>query len=497
MIKNELKEKLGEDWRSKFSHRDCDQADYEFGEFEMDGKKMGIVLNPKTEDIMDYYYDDLPDDVWIEIDRKILEKLSPNLLKKLSKFYINRKYETKSLGRKPRKISNKLYKRTSYPLVSIMGIGVKVHRLIALVFIPNPDPDNYHIVNHKDTVKTNFKKENLEWCDAKWNAKRENTGVNNWFEFKFQAIDPNTKVVKEEWFNCSKSSFPELSNFGYKYWNKDKIYKGLIFKKVNISLEKYLSKHPIDPNGWFDDKVHVFGNRLRANICGVLELDGELRVGTLDESSLIYKLSIGNKSYQTHRLLYEIISGKLLTEDLVIDHIIPVTSEDVNNEFCNLRAVTRKENMNNPLTREKYNVSIFVFDKFGNFKNEFKSIKSASEYYELISNSKIVSVARGVHLIFDGLFFLYKKDQINERLRYIYYKFDSNGKILDGSWAFGNVYSTHLNKYIDIKDKYLNTGMPAPDGYYYQQGTPDEMIYDPANINLVRKREEIRWIRNI
>ena len=152
--------------------------------------------------------------------------------------------------------------------------------------------------------------------------------------------------------------------------------------------------------------------------------------------------------------------------------------------------------MNNPLTKEKYYINIFVFDKFGEFKHEFKSIKSASEHYKIISSSKIVSVAKGVHLIFDGLFFLYEKDQIDNRLKYMYYKFDSDGKVLDGSWAFGNIYST-LCDYTSIKNKYLNTGMPAPDGYYYQQGSPNEMIYDPDNANLVRKREEIRWVRNI
>lgn len=35
--------------------------------------------------------------------------------------------------------------------------------------------------------------------------------------------------------------------------------------------------------------------------------------------------------------------------------------------------------------------------------------------------------------------------------------------------------------------------MPAPDGYYYQQGDPDNMIYDPDNIRYVKKREIIKW----
>lgn len=46
-----------------------------------------------------------------------------------------------------------------------------VHRLIALTFIPNDDAENKNCINHIKEYETwNNRVENLEWCDAKYNA---------------------------------------------------------------------------------------------------------------------------------------------------------------------------------------------------------------------------------------------------------------------------------------------------------------------------------------
>lgn len=59
-----------------------------------------------------------------------------------------------------------------YFRVSLSKDGVKklykVHRLVAMAFIPNPD--NLPVVNHKDEDKKNNKVENLEWCTVQYNS---------------------------------------------------------------------------------------------------------------------------------------------------------------------------------------------------------------------------------------------------------------------------------------------------------------------------------------
>lgn len=45
-----------------------------------------------------------------------------------------------------------------------------LHRLIAKLFVENPNPKKFNVVNHKDENKQNNCALNLEWCDHKYNS---------------------------------------------------------------------------------------------------------------------------------------------------------------------------------------------------------------------------------------------------------------------------------------------------------------------------------------
>jgi subtilase family serine protease len=78
---------------------------------------------------------------------------------------------------------NTLGKRGYYTVdLSLNGKrkNVKIHRLIAIHFIPNPECKKY--VNHIDGIKTNNSISNLEWCTAmENNVHAKNNGLNKDF----------------------------------------------------------------------------------------------------------------------------------------------------------------------------------------------------------------------------------------------------------------------------------------------------------------------------
>ena len=135
-----------------------------------------------------------------------------------------------TLGReKEEKILALANDRLGYKMVSLCKDGkrtmYKVHRLVAIAFIPNPD--NLPIINHKDENKSNNNVCNLEWCTYKYNSnygtnpqrlsewmKKNRVGENNpnygkeFSEEHKRKLSEAHKGEKGTWYGCYNDKNP-------------------------------------------------------------------------------------------------------------------------------------------------------------------------------------------------------------------------------------------------------------------------------------------------
>lgn len=72
----------------------------------------------------------------------------------------------------------------------------RLHRAVAELFLPNPNPDVFTDVNHKDGNKANNAVSNLEWCTRSENIQHAyNTGLR---EQPKGEVSPNAKITLEQ-----------------------------------------------------------------------------------------------------------------------------------------------------------------------------------------------------------------------------------------------------------------------------------------------------------
>lgn len=229
--------------------------------------------------------------------------------------------------------------RAKYPTLSFtiggQHFAILNHIFVALMYVPNPDPKRYTMINHKDGNTLNCSKENLEWCDAKINNLSKNRRVVKGITRLYQQIDPKTGEVVKEW-TTTKDLIADISTTVPSHLNKGTLYRGYLWIRRDMVLEDYLSRHPKTNDNWY--KSPFFTDcTVEVNDCGIIRVDGVEKVGQWMESKEIYRVRIKGEDYQVHRIVFETISGiKLEPGDCVI-HIQPVTKDDINNEFSNLR----------------------------------------------------------------------------------------------------------------------------------------------------------------
>lgn len=132
------------------------------------------------------------DEIWVPIKIKELEDY----------------YEISSCGRIRNKYTNKILKQSidkqGYSHISLARKKKKplrykqfsVHRLVAIHFIPNPNPEVLTTVNHKDFNKSNNCVDNLEWMSMEDNI--HHAAINGKYKAKLGEENPTSKYKSKD-----------------------------------------------------------------------------------------------------------------------------------------------------------------------------------------------------------------------------------------------------------------------------------------------------------
>ena len=114
-----------------------------------------------------------------------------------------------------------------------------------------------------------------------------------------------------------------------------------------------------------------------------------------------FKVNMKGFHKLVHVLVYEAFNGKI-PEGLEIEHI---NGKREDNSLSNLRAVTHKENTNNPITKERMRISNKTNCKnkkkcrYVNENKNFDSIKDLSEYLGFSTCSVIRALKRNKKIL--------------------------------------------------------------------------------------------------
>lgn len=177
------------------------------------------------------------------------------------------------------------------------------------------------------------------------------------------------------------------------YLNKKQVKQYIIYYNT-FGKSFFHSLKSLDGEIWLRIKNHP--NYAISNLGRAKNLITEKELPKTDNGKGYERITLDAKNYYVHRIVAENFIGEIQKDD-EIDHI---NCDKKDNKVSNLRIVTPKENMNNPLTvkkmkqmnnlsKDKYHCGKWVIEKDldGNQLSVWRSIKDAAEFYGVGSNA--------------------------------------------------------------------------------------------------------------
>lgn len=185
----------------------------------------------------------------------------------------------------------------------------KVHQLVAKAFIPNDDPQNKNVVNHKDGNKLNNHVDNLEWVSLRENNQHAiDTGLIKITKRRVTQMDLDGNVIKiHETLRGSGTDTGVLSSSiakcckgtrqtagGFKWKFTDENTNEIDSKNVDLSAFKEVN---FNPKYLINDKGEVYSTSYKKFMKTQTTNDGYLGIQLANKGK--------RKSYLLHRLVAE------------------------------------------------------------------------------------------------------------------------------------------------------------------------------------------------
>lgn len=170
------------------------------------------------------------------------------------------------------------------------------HRLVAMMFIPNPDPENFVQINHIDGNKKNNHISNLEWCDSAHNMHHMySTGLKTHFlkgeeitnsKYKESQINQVCKLLEEA--KLSLRSISDITGVSYEMIRMIKNHHSWNHISSKYNIDNY-NKYYDDNKIVTDEMVHKVCWMLESNQYNLKEISERTGVGFREVVNILHK----------------------------------------------------------------------------------------------------------------------------------------------------------------------------------------------------------------
>jgi hypothetical protein len=271
-------------------------------------------------------------------------------------------------------------------LINSLGkrISFKLHRLVASTFISNPE--NKPTVDHIDRDKTNNNVTNLRWATSAEQSqnKKHTTNQRETLGRSVQRIDVETNLILQTYDSLQEANEWLIQNNITK--NKkavcaiSTVCNGKRKKTAYGFIWRFTDTIQMDNEIWIDLPTEFGGEGYKISSLGRLKgRTGRINSGW--DTGGYTHVTVGDKSYQLHRLVASSFKTSINIEKKEVNH---KDGNKKNNTVDNLEWVTHKENIQHAFdTGLAPTKHVIQYDLSGKKVREYNSIAEAERVLQL------------------------------------------------------------------------------------------------------------------